>query len=383
VVTSSECVPWHLGNTLRRMPADFDVCVVGQDVSRYQTLFPNVTLVDINIGRNINPISDFSALIGLCKLFIRYRPDIVHSIMPKAALLTAVAGFLCRVPVRIHTFTGQIWATKSGVTRRFFYLLDRLVVGLNTVCMTDSPSQSMFLYQQGIHHKERPLPVLASGSLIGVDLERFDSGRITEKAKELRKQLGMNESDFVFSFIARKSLDKGGIDILHAFNRVRKGNSTVQLLYIGPDESNGEIARLRKSSPGLFENVIEIGRVSNHEEYLAISSVLCMPSYREGFGTIIIDAAALGIPAIGSNIVGLVDSIEDGKTGILFPAGDIDRLAEIMISLSRNTDRIKQMGEAARKRAVTHFSANIVYVALRDFYYQALTERSGTVRDQP
>ena len=120
VVTSSECVPWHLGNTLRRGHADFEICVVGQDVSSYRALFPNVYWVDIQIGRKINPISDLLAVFSLCKLFIRYRPDIVHTIMPKAALLSAIAGFLCRVPVRIHTFTGQVWATKSGLARRLF-----------------------------------------------------------------------------------------------------------------------------------------------------------------------------------------------------------------------------------------------------------------------
>lgn len=371
VVTTSECVPWHLGNTLRRLPTDFEVCVVGENVSRYRASFPKVDWVDIEINRKINPISDWLAFFALCKLFIRYRPDIVHSIMPKAGLLTAIAGLICRVPVRIHTFTGQVWATKSGFTRLFFYMLDRIMVLLNTVCLTDSPSQSMFLFDRGISHGHKPLPVLGNGSLMGVELERFNDEGLPKKTKLLQKQLGINDSDFVFSFIARKSIDKGGIDVLYAFNAVLKNNPSVKLLYVGPDESDGELNRLRLANPKLFENVIDIGRVENHEEHLAISNVLCLPSYREGFGTIVIDAAALGVPTIGSNIVGLVDSIEDGKTGVLFPAGDIQRLVDIMLSFSRDKSATNCMGMCAKARVETHFTADILYMALKDIYCRA------------
>ncbi len=378
VVTSSECVPWHMGNTLKRIHADFDVCVVGQNVSKFKGQFPGVEWVDINISRKIDLSADLSALIALYRLFRRYQPDIVHSIMPKAGLLTALAGFLCRVPVRLHTFTGQVWANLSGMPRLYFYMLDRVVVLLNTTCLTDSPSQSQYLFDHGISHKHGPLPVLGRGSLIGVDLNRFDLNKTADGAKKLRAKLGMNESEFIFSFIARKSLDKGCIDVLHAFNEVLKRNSTARLLYVGPDESEGELDRLRKSNSWLFENVIEIDRVNNHEEYLAISNVLCLPSYREGFGTIVIDAAALSIPTIGSDIVGLVDSIEDGKTGILFPAGNIKRLAEIMLLFSKDQAATQQMGLLARKRVEEFFSADILYLALKDFYLQAAQKVTRT-----
>ena len=150
VVTASYVVPWHLKNTLRRMPTDFEVCVVGQDVSKYKDSYPNVKFVDIKINRKTSLISDALALIALCKFFLSYKPDIVHSIMPKAGLLTSLAGFICRVPIRIHTFTGQTWVAKIGLSRYFYYCLDRLINFLNTICLTDSPSQSAFLQKHGI-----------------------------------------------------------------------------------------------------------------------------------------------------------------------------------------------------------------------------------------
>lgn len=372
VVTSSECVPWHLGNTLRRLPQDFKVCVCGQDVSSHSKDFPGIDWVDINIDRRISYLSDFIALLRLCRLCISYRPDIIHSIMPKASLLTAMAGFICRVPVRLHTFTGQVWATKSGFSKWTFFWIDRIVVLLNTQCLTDSPSQSQYLFENGISDGCEPLPVLGIGSLSGVDLERFDIRKIMADGKRLKSELGIPDSHFIFSFIARKTVDKGCIDILLAFRKVLRNNPFVHLLFVGPDEANGYLQELQHGQPDIFENVVDIGRVVNHEMYLAISNVLCLPSYREGFGTIVIDAAAMSVPTIGSNIVGLVDSIEDRTTGILFPVGDIDQLADAMLACSFDLASTHQMGAAARKRVELHFTAEVLYTALKECYVRSL-----------
>lgn len=370
VVTASYVVPWHLANTLKRMPADFDVCVVGQGVSSCRGLYPDVRWVDINLDRKISLVSDLRALFALCRFFIIYKPDIVHSIMPKAGLLTAIAGFICRVPVHIHTFTGQVWATKTGSARMFYYWLDRLINTLNTSCLTDSPSQSAFLHAHSVSNSGVALPVLSKGSLSGVDVARFDLPALAEQADHLRTQLGLKETNFVFAFVARKTRDKGAVDVLKAFEVVSKIHPNARLLFVGPDESCGEIDGLSKSDPELFTNVLNVGKVANHELYLAISDVLCLPSYREGFGTIVIDAAALGVPTIGSNIPGLVDSIEDGQTGVLFPAGDVDALVGIMVDFLENPGKYEKMRLSAKARVDEFFTADLLYDALKSFYLE-------------
>jgi glycosyltransferase involved in cell wall biosynthesis len=372
VVTASMLVPWHLENTLRRMTVDFEVCVVGQGVSYYRDQYPDVIWVDVDLNREIMVLSDFLALLSLCRFFLSYKPDIVHSIMPKAGLLTALAGFICRVPIRIHTFTGQVWATKKGVARFFLITIDKLINTLNTVCLTDSPSQSLFLQQHHITRSGRPLPVLSKGSLSGVDVGRFNVSSMTKAAERLRLDLGLSRQNFVFAFVARKTRDKGAFDIITAFSRVVKRHPACNLLFVGPDDSQGELEQLMATNPDFFTNIINIGKVDNHELFLAISNVLCLPSYREGFGSIVIDAAALSVPTIGSNIVGLVDSIEDGKTGILFPAGDIDRLVSAMLSSIENPKQVKAMGISAKQRVNNYFSADILYKALHDFYLELL-----------
>lgn len=376
VVTASFIVPWHLANTLERMPSDFEVCVVGQDVSSYKDSYPDVRWVNIDLNRKINLVSDLLALFALCRVLITYKPDIVHSLMPKAGLLTAIAGFICRVPVRVHTFTGQVWATKSGPARMFYYWLDRLINALNTICLTDSPSQSAFLLAHGLSHAGTALPVLGQGSLSGVDVARFSVSALTERAGHLRTRLGLNEANVVFAFIARKTRDKGAIEVLKAFSAVSRTCPDARLLFVGPDESDGEIEMLAKSDPALFNHVLDVGQVENHEEYLAISDVLCLPSHREGFGTIVIDAAAMGVPAIGSNIPGLVDSIKDGQTGVLFPVGDVKVLAGIMAEFVENPGKYKAMGLSAKARVAEFFTADLLYAALKELYLKLTDSRT-------
>jgi glycosyltransferase involved in cell wall biosynthesis len=375
IVTASYVVPWHMTNTLKRMPADFEVCVAGQGVSAYRDSFPDVRWVDIDLDRKIRPVSDLLSFVALCRFFLACRPDIVHSIMPKAGLLASIAGFICRVPVRIHTFTGQVWATKTGLSRMFYYWLDRLIHALNTTCLTDSPSQSAFLQAHKISDAGSALRVLSKGSLSGVDVERFNVSALTDAAARLRMRLGLNEKHFVFAFIGRKTRDKGVFDLLRAFAAVSGNHPDARLLFIGPDESGGEINGLSKSEPELFHHVIDAGQVENHELYLAISDVLCLPSHREGFGTIVIDAAALGVPAIGSDIPGLVDAIEDRKTGMLFPAGDSDALSRIMTDFLEHPEKFNDMRLYARQRVHKFFTADLLYDALKALYLELAGSR--------
>ncbi|GAB1234035.1 glycosyltransferase [Ferrigenium sp. UT5] len=382
VVTASYVVPWHLANTLQRMPADFETYVVGQGVSKYRDMYPGVHWIDLDLGRKVNLLSDLRALFALCRVFRAIRPDIVHSIMPKAGLLAALAGFLCRVPVRMHTFTGQVWATKRGLARGFYYTLDWLINALNTACLTDSPSQSVFLREHGITQEGKALSVLSKGSLSGVDLRRFDRAALSSGAADMRGQLGLHQSDYVFAFIARKTRDKGAIDVLNAFSKIAASVPNAHLLYVGPDESEGEVRKLLDADKTLSDSVVEIGQVGNHELYLAISDVLCLPSYREGFGTIVIDAAALGIPAIGTRIPGLVDAIEDGHTGVLFPMGDIEALVAIMQDALERPEKYRQMGENAKDRVKQLFSAQVLYDALRTLYCELAGKNEMKPRDR-
>jgi glycosyltransferase involved in cell wall biosynthesis len=370
VVTSAHVIPWHLENTLTRLINDFEVCVVGDGVSKFKSVYPDVKFVDIYIDRKINLIADLKAFFCLYLFFKSYKPDIVHSIMHKAALLTAISSFFALVPVRINTFTSQYWATKAGLARFAIYSSDYIVNYLNTACLTDSHSQSRYLAEHHISRNGKPLPVLMKGSLSGVNIDRSTYDSLALEASNLRLKLGLVGGEYIFLFLARKSKDKGIFDLIDAFQLVKLSHPGARLLFVGPDESNGLLKKRKDLNPEIFSSIIEIDQsVDDREVYFAISDILCLPSYREGFGSVVIDAAAQSVPTIGTNIPGLVDAIIDGETGILVPAGSVQELAKAMLDCITNKDKYVSMGKLAKKRVYENFTADLLYASLKSFYF--------------
>lgn len=367
VVTSAEVVEYHLRNTLNQLSKypEFSFEIVGTNVSQYRNLWPQVEFIDIEIERKIHPIKDLIALAKLTRHLWRTNPDVIHSIMPKAGLISALAGFIARTPVRVHTFTGQIWSNQHGLKRKFFILMDRLVIAMNSICFTDSSSQSEFLLEHAIGYANRPIPVLASGSLSGVDLNKFDPLKFQDEAKRMRKVYGITELDVVFVFIGRKFRDKGVFELIEAFHRLNRKRRNTYLFFVGPDDSS-EFTNYFKTAPK--EHVISHGHTRTPELFLASSDVLVLPSYREGFGSIVIDAAAMGLPAIATKISGLVDAVEEGVTGILVEMKDSKALEDAMDRLFCDIELRKKLGQAAKKRVQSQFSSERVAEELFDFY---------------
>jgi len=373
VVTVPYCIDFHLAYTFKNMQNDFEVCVVGNGVSKFRERYPNILWVDLPLERQPSLLKDISATIRLYRLIREWNPDVTHSLMPKAGLIAAISSFFARVPVRMHTYTGQVWATKSGVSRYLLWFFDWVINALNTVCLTDSRSQSSLLAKHYICYKGKPLPIISQGSLSGVDLSRFNREALNSKAENLRRKLGVEEDTFVFSYIARKTRDKGAIDMLLVFLQVVEKHPDVKLLFVGPDDSLGEVEELFSCNPVLESSVIRVDKaVTNHEVYLMLTNVLCLPSYREGFGSIVIDAASLGVPTIGYEIMGLVDAVVKNETGVLVPVGDKVSFADAMVNLVEVPAYSRNLGMAARERVYKYFDANIIYTEQKKFYHDEI-----------
>jgi glycosyltransferase involved in cell wall biosynthesis len=373
IVTQAEVVPWHLKNFIERAEKDYDIYITGDDVSRYSEVYPYVTFIDNQIYRKVSIYHDLKALSKLIFTCLKIRPQIMHSIMPKAGLLGSIAGLISFIPIRIHTFTGQVWNTKSGIARMAYKFLDRFVLLCNTACLTDSPSQSNFLAQNGFLAKGKPIAYLGKGSLSGVNLEKFDVSIVKDR-NVLRKELGIGENDFVYVYLARKSLIKGIKEMFESFNRLAFLPNT-KLLFIGPDESNGYLDVLFQQYSNIKDKIISLGIVKDHEKYLAISDVLCLPSSSEGFGSIVIEASVLGVPAVGFDIVGLQDSIENDFSGILVPYKDVVRFSESMLKLYKDEEKLMKMKVNARDRGLKYFSADAIYSFQNQFYKSLIKEK--------
>lgn len=329
----------------------------------------------VEFARPIRPWQDLKALWHLLVLLAKARPQIVHSTTPKPGLLAAIAGFLLRVPVRLHTFTGQPWVDRHGPIRWAARLADRLIVRLNSHCYADSASQRQFLIDEGIAPARR-ISVIGDGSLAGVDTTRFDRDRWTMPMREeVRREFGIGTGANVLVFVGRIAREKGIQELLMAFERLVKGGRDCHLLLVGPsDEECGGKSFLVSAAPDAAGRVHTVGYTDQPERYLAIADLLCLPSYREGFGTVVIEAAAMGVATVGSRINGLCDAVIDGETGVLVPPRDADVLHDALAGLLDAPEQITRLGAAARKRARQRFDAQQVNRQVAEEYLRLLRE---------
>lgn len=318
-------------------------------------------LIEVEIPRKIEVLNDLKALMSLYIIFRSRKFNIIHSTTPKAGLLSSVAGLFARVPVRIHTFTGQTWVEKKGLKRKFFKFLDWMIVKLNHHCYADSDSQMKFLISEGIC-SESDISVLGFGSLAGVNLDRFSEDNFSKKSKRnLRESLSIREESIVITFVGRIAKDKGIVELLTAFKILLSNGIDVSLLLVGPIDEDVMIDAITLNSYiSNAEGIKSIGFTSTPEIYLSISDVFCLPSYREGFGTVIIESAAMGIPSVASNIYGLSDAVQDGETGILVEVKSVDSLVNALTLLATDHKLRESMGQSAKNRAVSYFGSKKV-----------------------
>ena len=367
VVSSPMTAEAFLKNHFEVLKNHFDIFLIANfplDYNFDQVKLKREKVIHLEILRNINFYNDFKAILKLNSIIKEYKFDIVHSITPKAGLVTSLSGFISKAPIRIHTFTGQIWATKSGLYRLLLKYIDKLIATLVTHVLVDGASQLFFLKQNNVVNSKKA-KVLGNGSISGVDLEKFKSNRLIRNS--LREKFDISSSAIVFIFMGRLKRDKGVLDLVKAFMNLSKGFSSKELalFFIGPDEEN--IKGLIDTS-SINGSINFIDYTSTPEQYLQLGDVFCLPSYREGFGTSVIEASALELPVICSDIYGLKDAFLDQKTGLSFKVNDIEDLKNKMSNLIENPKKIKQFGENGGIFVKENFSASFVSNCLLNFY---------------
>jgi glycosyltransferase involved in cell wall biosynthesis len=327
-------------------------------------------LIHIPIERKIDCKRDINALYRLFRLFRKQGFALVHSVDPKAGLLSMMAGMLARVPVRIHTFTGQVWVTRSGAMRLLLKTVDRLIALFATQILIDSSSQRMFLLEQGIIARGQSF-VLGHGSISGVDVCRFRPN--PNVRQQIRSKNSVPAESLLFLYMSRLTRDKGALIMAEAFANFAASDDQSHLFVVGPDE-DGVLPAMNRLFSQCLPRVHFFGFTSVPEEFMAGADVLCLPSYREGFGTVLINAAAVGIPALASRIYGSVDAVEDGVTGLLHQAGNVSEMVGHMTRLKNDPSLRKMLGDNGRCRAVRDFSEQSVTSAVLNFYCDALAK---------
>jgi glycosyltransferase involved in cell wall biosynthesis len=328
----------------------------------------DVPLVHIPIERIPSPGHDLKALWTLQRYFRKNRFDVVHSFTPKAGLLAMTAAALAGVPVRIHTFTGQVWASRSGLQRSLLKAMDTWLAAMATHILVDGESQRAFLLREGVVRASKS-QVLGDGSLGGVDIERFRPNAAL--GAQMRLRLNVPAAAVAFLYLGRLKRDKGVLDLALAFSKLTRTYEGAYLFVVGPDEDRIE-AEIRRACENCIPLVRFHGHTDDPEDWLAACDVMCLPSYREGFNTGIIEAASAGLPALGSRVYGITDPIDEGVTGLLHKPGDINELADKMWILARDKELRRSLGDAARERAHRYYAKEAVTARLLEFYSSAI-----------
>lgn len=329
-----------------------------------------VKIFPIVMERKISPFKDFISLIKLFLYFRKEKPIIVHSITPKAGLLTMLAGWLAGVPVRIHTFTGLIFPSKKGVIQKILISMDRLLCYCATNIYPEGEGVKNDLIKYKITNK--PLKIIANGSVNGVDIFHFSKEQISEsQIQGLKQKLNIQIDDFIYIFVGRLVTDKGINELVKVFSNLKFPN--LKLVLVGGEER--ELDPLKVETIREIEsnkNIISVGFQKDVRPYFAIADVLVFPSYREGFPNVVLQAGAMELPSIVSNISGCNEIIIEGENGVIIPSKNVERLQEKILFLYQNRSFYQKMKQNTRNMVKSRYEQYLVWNALLEEYQQIL-----------
>nr|WP_284060411.1 glycosyltransferase family 4 protein [Pseudomonas sp. NW5] len=325
-----------------------------------------VPVQTVSMRRGISPLHDLLSLVRMIWLLLKLRPDAIHSYTPKAGLIAMLAGFICRVPVRIHTFTGLIFPTASGFRQRLLIQIDRLICACATRVVPEGEGVRRDLQKYAITSK--PLEVIGFGNIAGVDTCFFAPWHedVRQAAVALRRKQGIPEQAFVFCFVGRLNRDKGIDELAEAFFQ---GMPEAHLLIVGDVDESAPVSAEVLDRLAAHGRVHLLGFQQDVRPALMLANVLVLPSYREGFPNVVLQAGAMQRPVIATDISGCNEVITPGRNGWLVPPRDVPALGRIMREVhSMPGAALNQMGIQARQRIEARFERAAYWQRLLDFY---------------
>ena len=318
----------------------------------------------VEMYRRMSPLKDIKSLYRLIKVFHKEKPYMIHSMTPKAGLLCMLAAWMTGVPRRVHTFTGLVWPITTGVSRRILMFTDWLTCACATHVIPEGKGVLNDLQQ---HITKKPMKVLGYGNVRGVNMKQISRRKeIMEKAELLKK-----ENVFTFIFVGRLVGDKGINELIEAFALLQDNYPHVRLLLIGPYEA--QIDPLKEETLKRIQDLAAIealGPMYGDDllAYYAASDCFVFPSYREGFPNTVLEAGAMELPSIVTDINGSREIIMHEENGIIIPSKNMGALYSAMEYMLKNDEKRKYMEKNARQLIESRFEQSFVQKCLLDFY---------------
>lgn len=314
-----------------------------------------VRTLGIKMDRHISVCRDVVSLMKITWALMKEKPDMVHSMTPKAGLLCMIAAKVARVPVRIHTFTGLVWPTATGLSRRILMMTDKITCACATHIVPEGEGVKSDLQR---YITKKPMKVLGYGNVRGVDMGYWK--RRTEKT---------DNKIFTFVFVGRIVRDKGINELVAAFLRCHNEKTDTRLLLVGPYEENLDpVLPETKRLIEISDSIETVGNQKDVRPYYEQSEVLVLPSYREGFPNVVLEAGAMELPSIVTDINGSREIIKEGENGLIVPPRNEQALYDAMKWMIEHPDKRKMMAENARPMVASRYEQGFVRQCLKDYY---------------
>ena len=328
-----------------------------------------VKTFSVNMTRQITPIKDIVSLIKLYKFLRVQKPYIVHTHTPKAGLLGMLASYLAKVPNRMHTIAGLPVMEATGLKRKILLLVEKITYACATKVYPNSKGLQDFVLEQKLIKKVK-LDIIGKGSSNGININHFNKEQFKEiELVELKKSLSLNENDFIYIFVGRLVADKGINELVSAFSKLSKDHKNVKLLLVGGLET--ELDPLQSTTLNQIatnKQILSVGFQKDVRPYFAISNILVFPSYREGFPNVVMQAGAMGLASIVTNINGCNEIIKDNYNGLIIPVKDSSSLQSKMKLVLEHPDNTKILSNNSRQNIVDNYDQKYVWEELLKEY---------------
>lgn len=334
----------------------------------------NIRVVSIKMSRKITPFADLRSLLLMYKVLKSEKPAIVHTHTPKAGVIGMVAAKLARVPIRLHTVAGMPLMEAFGAKRKLLDFVEKFTYWASTKIYPNSQGLYDFIIAQGYTTLDK-LKVISNGSSNGINTSFFSRKLISKEQQDsLRNKLMISDDSFVFVFVGRLVGDKGINELINAFSRLN--NPSIKLLLVGSLENDLD-PLLKDTLREIDENsnIITVGFQKDVRQYFAIANALVFPSYREGFPNVVMQAGAMDLPVIVSDINGCNEIIINGDNGLIIPVKNVNALEIAMREMSTKGDRYEKMKKNARKMIMERYEQQVVWDALLNEYNNLLKEK--------
>lgn len=329
-----------------------------------------IRMIAVPFERTINLSKDLICLLQLIQIFRREKPFIVHTHTPKAGLLGMIAAKITNVPIRLHTVGGMPLTEIKGFKLKVLKFTEKLTYRFANKIYPNSVGLKDFILESNFTTAAK-LKVIGNGSSNGVDANFYisDYEGWEEESSNLNKDLGISEADFVFLFLGRLAREKGIHELLIAFTKLKSTNSNIKLLLVGTLEiENGSISdediKIIENSP----DIIFPGRTDNVRAYLKLGNCFVLPTYREGFPNALLQAGAMSMPIIATDINGCNEIVDDGISGFLIPPKDEKALYDKMEEILINKPQSAKFSHNIRKTIENKFKQTVVWDAILSEY---------------